>query len=852
MSKRTLIILLCTLSASLMAANGNDSIARLTERVNKFNAIYPQEKVYLHLDNTGYFMDETLWMKAYLTRTDGDTLGSLSRVLYVELVSPFGDVVKTEKLRVINGCAYGQMPLDQLMTSGYYELRAYTRYMLNWGKDAIFSRVIPIFNAPEKAGDYTHPRIDESVSGRFMPDNREEATDKRHSLNVKFYPEGGALVRGLRSRVAFEVTSEEGYALEAEGRLTGSRQTGTTVKTTWQGRGVVEVTPDGSRQTFEVMAANGKKGAFELPEAMTSGCVMTADNSADSLLSIRIEGTPGLGGMPMGLTFMHQGRVYDCRTFSLGAAPVTLRIDRRQMKEGVNVLTLIDGQGRIQASRLVFIYPRQALSDIRITATDSTKGVSRIIGLDVNTLPHTTFSMSITDAAMQTGGAYGNAATWMLLTSDLRGYIHQPEYYLESDDEAHRRAADLLMMVQGWCRYDFRTMAGKAPFKKMYPVENRLYIDGQLYKYRRRKNLDNINLTVTLHNALGDLLRGQTTTEQGGHYVFALPDCYRSWTMQMVTTKDHKYERYYVGINRHFSPEARQLSPYELRPIELPEPQFMLSRQQSADNDSLTAYDGSNLLRTVVVKGKKWKNPRAFWEREERGQANSTIMYDCEKEVDEYLDRGQEAPSLIGFLKERNSLFVGNDNLSGCYNQRNPAANIHADGPQYARRPIAWIVNNRFMGVTGAPRHLSVRESEEPQEPGMDYFPASLDETRSVYISLKKGDWRRFAPYTDIIGDQWVTVFVYTNSLAGAKRQKGIRFTHFEGFNVAEDHYQTVVKATDPLNDHRRTLYWNPNVTTDAEGKAHIAFAGNQTMRQMYVSAEGITKDGRAMVNLNR
>lgn len=55
-----------------------------------------------------------------------------------------------------------------------------------------------------------------------------------------------------------------------------------------------------------------------------------------------------------------------------------------------------------------------------------------------------------------------------------------------------------------------------------------------------------------------------------------------------------------------------------------------------------------------------------------------------------------------------------------------------------------------------------------------------------------------------------------------------------------------------PLNDHRRTLYWNPNVTTDAEGKAHIEFAGNQTMRRMYISAEGITKDGKAVVNLNR
>ena len=42
----------------------NDSIASLANTVNKFNKVFPQEKVYLHLDNTGYFKDEKIWFKA--------------------------------------------------------------------------------------------------------------------------------------------------------------------------------------------------------------------------------------------------------------------------------------------------------------------------------------------------------------------------------------------------------------------------------------------------------------------------------------------------------------------------------------------------------------------------------------------------------------------------------------------------------------------------------------------------------------------------------------------------------------------------------------------------------------------
>ena len=146
-----LFLILFALSSYCMASN--DSIMTLANMVNKFNRVFPQEKVYLHLDNTGYFKGERIWFKAYLTRTDKDSLGSLSKVLYVELVNPYGDIEKTLKLPITDGQANGDIELDELLNSGYYEIRAYTRYMLNWGTDAIFSRVIPVFEKNKVQGD---------------------------------------------------------------------------------------------------------------------------------------------------------------------------------------------------------------------------------------------------------------------------------------------------------------------------------------------------------------------------------------------------------------------------------------------------------------------------------------------------------------------------------------------------------------------------------------------------------------------------------------------------------------------------------------------------------------------------
>nr|MCR5851502.1 carboxypeptidase-like regulatory domain-containing protein [Bacteroidaceae bacterium] len=101
----------------------------------KWKNALPQEKVYLHLDNTGYFKGETIWFKTYVVRTDTERRGNLSGVLYVDLVSPTGDVMAHKKIYVTHGIGAGSITLDNaVMPTGFYELRAYTRYMTNWSK----------------------------------------------------------------------------------------------------------------------------------------------------------------------------------------------------------------------------------------------------------------------------------------------------------------------------------------------------------------------------------------------------------------------------------------------------------------------------------------------------------------------------------------------------------------------------------------------------------------------------------------------------------------------------------------------------------------------------------------------
>ncbi|MBO4945629.1 MAG: hypothetical protein J6C91_10310 [Muribaculaceae bacterium] len=73
-------------------------------------------------------------------------MSKLSSTLYVELLNPGGKVIEKKILRITDGQCHGDFTINhQPFYSGFYEVRAYTRYMMNFGKDVAFSRIFPVF-----------------------------------------------------------------------------------------------------------------------------------------------------------------------------------------------------------------------------------------------------------------------------------------------------------------------------------------------------------------------------------------------------------------------------------------------------------------------------------------------------------------------------------------------------------------------------------------------------------------------------------------------------------------------------------------------------------------------------------
>ncbi|MBM6993735.1 MAG: hypothetical protein I3J02_10830 [Prevotella sp.] len=504
-SYRWLIMVLFFLLPSTSVIGYADVLDSLEQSFQNNSQI--QEKIYVHTDNNCYFIGDTIWYKAYVLRADDHRPTDMSKLLYVELLSPDGLVVDRQHIVVSDkGMTSGQFALKDSLYSGYYEIRAYTRWMLNFNvshreytiddrhrfyndrmaKDyyrdwkSLYSRVLPVYSKPKSVGDY---------DGKYMykrPKMEMPWTPKKEIV-CRFYPEGGHLVQGLKSRVAFEVVDQDGRAVDISGRLDGSDD----VKTSYMGRGVLYFTPSADSNRGKVSFRwNNSDFDFKLPKAQEHGVVVTRQMSAasDQQVSFTLQNT---GIQPAGYAVMCRGKLYDFKRLS---ATGTISIDTHVLPTGVNELQVYDSNGNVLADRLFFVNHHDKEESLQIStdkldyqAYEPILVTVKALSTDIKGLP---VSLSVRDTRTDdTSFDDGNMMTDMLLSSDLQGFIASPAYYFERDDEQHRQALDLLMMVQGWRKYaEFESNKNTQGWGKIkqatirYQPEKTLTIEGSVNK----------------------------------------------------------------------------------------------------------------------------------------------------------------------------------------------------------------------------------------------------------------------------------------------------------------------------------------------------------------------------------
>lgn len=849
MIRTVVFVLLCTCFMPCWAQQldvEGQRVLSYIQNAMRYSVTTPQEKVYLHFDNTGYFENETIWFKAYVTRTDNRKATDLSKVLYVELLNPSGDVLKTTKLPIDeNGLAYGDLKLDSLYGSGFYEVRAYTRYMTNWGVNACFSRVFPVFKAPSAESDYSNLTLKTRNLRERISNNRDRSdslytnaidegihsNDRMKTVSVQFYPEGGTLVKGKKCRVAMLAVDDDGHPYAGNGFVMNeSGDVLANVKTDSLGRGLFSLVPDGSVLKFQLKNLRDNTQYYDLPATSTEGVALQFDAVSDDML-VTLQSSDHMCGRLLGYTVINNGNITFCDT--VVAEPLLeIELDRSRQREGVNQFTVFDSNGRILAERLFFVCPKPSVADtIRVTSpTQRLKPCGNVV-IDVATIPGAHLSFSAIDAQTMNNGRQGNMKTWMLLSSDVKGYISNVDYYFESDDADHRRSADLLMLTQGWRRYDWNMMAGLSQFEKIQPIEDRFYMYGKLNAYRKRNKVSNVNMEVYLYNKAGESLVGTTTTDDDGNYAFALPFMDGEWNVQINTKVEDKNKTYYVGIDRNFSPVARYITPLEASMKRRLKPNITFGSQgEEEEEEFIPITRRDHVLQNVTVKAKRryFTNDDFVFKNERYGQKYAEMFYDIDKELDKVLDSGEPEPTLLEWLaKKINDLKFDPDHPS--------VPPVYGLGDA-----VVFHLDNDERNVAGEMYDLN--HFAKDQYP---YFDTWMHDVKTAYIA--PNSMSAIDPLdTEILKCH---IYLYMHIAVSTSKKKGIRHTYFQGFNKPSTFQMEDYSSLPPMADFRRTIYWSPNVVTDSQGKAQVSFYNNSTCEDMYISVEGLSGDGRFLIN---
>jgi hypothetical protein len=838
--------------------------------------------VYLHLDNNAYVVGDSIWYKAYVVRNSTHKATDVSRVLYVELLDESGRMMHRQTLKIDDegGCD-GCLPLQLPVRDGYYEVRAYTRAMLNWDEDAYFSRVIPIFSVEN--GQFKIAKVDKEWK---LAHNAKRVFDfgNRDKHRLSFYPEGGHRVSGHMQRIAYALTDGEGcYSADTLRVYDENDQIIAVSAPLHEGRGTF-VLPSTNGDVYAMVG----KERFDLPNALPTGYSMRADMSED-FIDIRVERSSEVAPTAIGLAIFNRENVCYFDTLRMDQNVVEFSLPMCCLHHGINRLELFDVAGRSLACRMVYRTLKDEGLQIYVSQSQSAYASYAPIKLEVqvkdktNVLENANLSISVRDLNNELiHGDFGGIDVEMLLSSEIRGYVHNPEFYFNTmknsvDSSFRVEALDHLLLVQGWRAVDFEKMSNYVSFDVPHIAEEGLMLRGRVYKDNdKAKPLSESLLKIRMHNALGQAVKGEAMLDSIGYFSFLSEEDYIGEMIAHLSVENEKGKNVWarVTFDRWFSPEVRRMWPMEMdyeKPKVLPLLQDSM-RQRTIeffmDLDSLEV-EGDVQLSTAEVVGKrksKLNGNRYLWDGGlMKGLKYSDEYYDVVRELERWRDQGNEGTmnvvSFVSWLVDSTEYWAANlDDFVAMFEEE-PINEFELSSEDIKKPNIfmnvldgkqtAWALNNNLLK-----RHEGVDLLAEQIQSFVVIDDPNMINKFTMVAKMKyiaNVDLEFFVNAVSGVDkaehriDQLIVLYERPNSYLYRSNKKDMKRTvwgYEPKVNFYNPNYSECLLPEQP--DMRRTLYWNPQLKLNEEGKATAVFFNNcHDSTQLRISIQGVTSDGR-------
>ncbi|UOQ73109.1 hypothetical protein [Hymenobacter cellulosilyticus] len=442
-----------------------DSLPQLGRSLARYSQRLPPEKLFAHLDRPSYVSGETLWFKLYAVDGRSHRPLAASTVAYVEVLDAEQRPVLQAKIALRRATGQGSFVLPAALASGTYTVRAYTSWMKNFGPEFYFHCPVTIVNTRTPLG---------------LP-----AAPAALSYDPQFFPEGGYLVQGISSKVGFKITDRQGRGVAAEGNvLDASGKSVGSFQTLRFGLGSFSFTPmaAGSAYRAVIRLRSGQTITSPLPAVREQGYVLRLEEAGPEQLRVVVQ-TSGAALASESLYLLGHTRqqVAVAAGTPLSQGQAVFVVEKAKLAAGVTHFTLFNSRRQPVCERLYF---RASTTTLALTAQpDKSQYASRQkVSLQLSTGETVPANVSVAvyqlDSLSQAGGP--DAASYLWLTSDLKGAVENPEYYCSTHSAEAAQAADNLMLTQGWSRFRWADVLAAQPAPPAYLPE----LNGHLVRGR--------------------------------------------------------------------------------------------------------------------------------------------------------------------------------------------------------------------------------------------------------------------------------------------------------------------------------------------------------------------------------
>lgn len=862
-SKRSITVLLGVLLyfSSLSAQTMQDTIIAnfsLMERI-------PKEKLYLHLDKPFYGAGEKIWFKGYLVNAITHQDNAQSNFIITELINRSDSIVERKKIRRDSLGFHNAFTLPATLPAGDYYLRGYSNWMLNEDPDFFFSRNIKIGNSIDNTivssieyqqEDDTHytakikftsnvQAVFENTTIKYLylengkiKNKGKKKTDENgwisislpdlkspvarrievefddpqyiykrtfhlpvftNGFDVKFFPEGGALINIPHQNVAFKAQGADGFSKEIEGFLFNSKgDTLTNFRSEHNGMGIFTMNPVNNETYYVTVRTNDSiTKRFDLPAIEPKG-ISIAMSHYKQEIRYEIQKTEATE-WPQKLFLLAHTRgklailqpINPKRTFG--------KMNDSLFTEGITHFMLIDEQGNALSERLIFV-PDHKPNQWQITTDQPTYGKREKVSLQITAKDSEgnpvegTFSVSITDRkSIQPDSLADNILSNLLLTSDLKGYVEDPAFYFLNQDARTLRSIDYLMMTHGWRRHKMENVLRTPSLNFTNYIEKGQTISGRIMGFfGANVKKGPICVLAPKYNIIAT-----TETDEKGQFI--VNTSFRDSTTFLVQARTKKG---FAGVDILMDPPqypvATHKAPYFNGSTTFMENYLMNTRDQYYMEGGMRVYN----LKEVTVTAK-------------RERPSSKSIY-------------------TGGI---NTYTVEEDRLQGYGQTAFDAA---------SRLPSVTITNGS---------EIHIRNNSEPAIIVIDdiVYEDASDILKDIQVSdmssislLRGADAVILGPRAS--GGAVVITLKDPRNLPARPAQGIITYTplgYSESVEFYHPTYDTPEKKNAQRSDFRSTVYWNPELRLDAEGKATIEYYTPDSTAPEDIIIEGVDKNGK-------